>query len=532
MSTQANAGASEPESAGEPRAVVAAPRSPPSTDLIADGIRTRESYAVSLEVFEGPLDLLLHLVRRHELDILDIPIKFIASKYIEYISFARALDIEVAGEYLVMAATLAFLKSRELLPVVAEEELEADDEDEGVDPREELIRRLIEYERFRNAGEDLHARPLAGRDVFSRGATLAIETPDPGLAPVTLFKLAEAYNRILDRAMIKQEHEVVIERVTVRQRMLQLSSMLRTRSKVSFESLFLGQTWASETELRQMLVVTLMSVLEMCKLGIMGVHQAQGSDTLNLERAMAVDEMLEAVEIFRENGAEEEEEEEEEGYDAEAALASVEALKSERPVGDAELAAVAALQVEDESGEGESDEHEPDLSGDDESRAASDEREPDLPGNDEPGESEPDLPGNGEPGEGEPDLPGNGEPGDGESAGEELDLSGDHETDLPGDDESGEDRSDGDDPDLSGEGESDEGEADLSGEGESDGHELELAGEGASEQDEADPPGESEGGLSGESASGGSSQADGLAVELDSREAGPPSGGADPDPES
>lgn len=276
----------------------------PSTDRIADGVGTRSSYAVSLDMFEGPLDLLLHLVRRHELDILDIPIKFIASKYIEYISFAQALDIEIAGEYLVMAATLAFLKSRELLPPSPEDEDAADDEEEGVDPREELIRRLIEYERFRNAGDDLDQRPQSGRDVFARGGALSIEAPDPGLAPVTLFKLAEAYNRILDRAKISEEHEVVIEPVTVRQRMHQLSVLLAQRRQFSFESLFLERTWSSERELRSMLVVTLMSILEMVKLGLVGIHQAAGSETVELERLAEADAMASAVSVYREDGEE------------------------------------------------------------------------------------------------------------------------------------------------------------------------------------------------------------------------------------
>ncbi|NVB42169.1 segregation/condensation protein A [Pseudenhygromyxa sp. WMMC2535] len=299
--------ASTPEHEGAgPQGSDSADSGTPSTAVIADGVRSRESYAVSLEVFEGPLDLLLHLVRRHELDILDIPISFIATKYIEYISFARSLDIEIAGEYLVMAATLAFLKSRELLPPSPEEEEEGEeDEDEGIDPREELIRRLIEYERFREAGAELDGRPLFGRDVFPRGAAIDVETLEPGLAPVTLFKLAEAYSRILDRAKVNQEHEVVIERVTIRQRMVQLGDMLAVTPRVSFEGLFLSRTWSNERELRQMLVVTLMSVLEMVKLGVLGVHQAGGSDALELERVGEVDHLREVVSMFREEGEEE-----------------------------------------------------------------------------------------------------------------------------------------------------------------------------------------------------------------------------------
>ncbi len=290
------------ETEGEPAASNQPPAQPaarPSTDSIADGVGVRGSYAVALDVFEGPLDLLLHLVRRHELDILDIPISFITEKYIEYISLARSLDIEVAGEYLLMAATLAYLKSRELLPAAPAEEEAAQDEDEGVDPREELIRRLIEYERFRDAGLDLGNRPLTGRDVFPRGGDLSVLPPEPGLAPVTLFRLAEAYNRVLDRAKIREDHEVVLEPITVRTRMHQLSLMLEEQPRIVFEDLFLRREWSSERELRQMLVVTLMSVLEMVKLGILGVHQAQGSESISLERAVEVERMRTVIVDFR-----------------------------------------------------------------------------------------------------------------------------------------------------------------------------------------------------------------------------------------
>ena len=271
---------------------------PPNT--IGDGVNIRESYAVSLEMFEGPLDLLLHLVRRHELDILDIPIAFVTEKYIEYLEFARALDLEIAGEYLVMAATLAYLKSRELLPPDPTEEEEVEGELEStVDPREELIRRLLEYEQFRHAGEELNQRAIMGRDVFTRGGDVGVDPIPPGLAPITLFRLAEAYNRVLDRAKVRQSHEVVIERVTVREHISQLGLMLRDTPELDFETMFLDRTWNSQEELRQMLVVTLMSILEMVKMGIMGIHQAQGSSTLSLTRTVSSDELIKTVETFQ-----------------------------------------------------------------------------------------------------------------------------------------------------------------------------------------------------------------------------------------
>ena len=251
------------------------------------------TYLVSLEMFEGPLDLLLHLVRRHELDILDIPISFVTEKYLEYLEFMRAMDLEIAGDYLVMAATLAFLKSRELLPPdPTEEEEEEGEEEEGEDPREALIRRLLEYERFKAAAHELNAMPISGRDVFSRGVEIEPPNIDPGLAPVTLFKLAEAYNRVLTRAKIKQSHEVQLEPITVAQRMEQLTLMLRDKPVFEFEELFLKRSWSSEHELRSMLVVTLMSLLEMVKMGIAQIEQPAEGANIRVARRAATDQAL------------------------------------------------------------------------------------------------------------------------------------------------------------------------------------------------------------------------------------------------
>ena len=259
-------------------------------------------YSVELEVFEGPLDLLLHLVRRHELDILDIPISFVAEKYLEYLGMMRALDLEIAGDYLVMAATLAWLKSRELLPAQPKAGEEAGaDEEEGEDPREALIRRLVEYERFKNAATELDALPMSGRDVFARGADIEMPAMDPGLAPVTLFRLAEAYYRVLTRAKINKSHEVQIEAVTVAQRMQQLTLMLDERQEFEFEGLFLGRSWSSELELRTMLVVTLMSILELVKLGVARVQQVPDTESIRIYRLSITEEARQQIEAYDED---------------------------------------------------------------------------------------------------------------------------------------------------------------------------------------------------------------------------------------
>jgi segregation and condensation protein A len=166
-------------------------------------------YQVQLPEFEGPLDLLLHLVKRHELPILEIPIAFITQKYLEYLDMMRALNLDIAGEYLVMAATLAHIKSRELLPR-SEHELEEEDEDEeGLDPRQALIRRLLEFQRYKNAAEQLGDRPMLGRQVFPRGApSEEVDPKDRPLAEVGTFELLSALSAVLSRTKVKLSYEV------------------------------------------------------------------------------------------------------------------------------------------------------------------------------------------------------------------------------------------------------------------------------------------------------------------------------------
>src|SRR5262245_10722653 len=161
-------------------------------------------YQVNLDVFEGPLDLLLHLVKKHELSILDIPISFVTEKYIEYLDAMAALDIDVAGEYLLMAATLCHIKSRELLPTQELDPDEVEEEgEEGVDPRADLIRRLLEYQKYKEAASLLGQRPVVGRNVWSRGTAAedaVADDIDPDavapLAPLDVHKLLDAFARV------------------------------------------------------------------------------------------------------------------------------------------------------------------------------------------------------------------------------------------------------------------------------------------------------------------------------------------------
>lgn len=256
------------------------------------------AYAVNLDEFEGPLDLLIHLVRRHELDILNIPISFVASKYMEYLDLARILDIDLAGDYLVMAATLAYLKSRELLPAEQDDESLSSLED-GPDPREALIARLVAYERFKFAAQAIDQMPQLGLEVFDRGAQPPLPTQAPVLAPLSLAKLFKAYEKVLDRARVRQEHQVVIEPVTVRQRMVQLGAMLEKKEELDLAAMMLRRVWRTREELRAMLVVTLMSVLELVKLGVLEVDQSVEEETVHLRRRLEVPQMQGIIRDFR-----------------------------------------------------------------------------------------------------------------------------------------------------------------------------------------------------------------------------------------
>ena len=257
------------------------------------------NYQIAIDVFEGPLDLLLHLVRKHELEILDIPIAFITQKYLEYLDAMQRLDIDVAGEYLVMAATLCHLKSRELLPNPEPEPVEETDEDaplEEIDTRAELIKRLLEYQKFKEAANRLGDRPVVGRNVWGRGSSLedaVADGIDPGavapLAPFPVHKLIEALDRLMRAAKIKVTHNVLIDRLSVSQRISELTDRLEREGEFTFTSMFrfarpdVEMTYA---EIKHEAVVTLLAVLEMAKLRLIAIRQPEGDEEIYIARAV------------------------------------------------------------------------------------------------------------------------------------------------------------------------------------------------------------------------------------------------------
>jgi segregation and condensation protein A len=258
------------------------------------------AYQVHLDVFEGPLDLLLHLVKKHELNILDIPISFVTGRYLAYLDAMTALDIDVAGEYLVMAATLCHIKSRELLPdAPRDEEVEAgegDGDEDGVDPRADLIRRLLEYQKYKEAATQLGAMPVVGRNVWGRGSALEdalAENVDPdAIAPLAAFpvhRLIEALDRLLKKAKIVIAHNVTVDRLSLSQRITELTDRLEREQSFTFTSMFrfarddaAPMTYA---EIRNEAVVTFLAILEMAKLRLIAVTQHEGDDEIWIARA-------------------------------------------------------------------------------------------------------------------------------------------------------------------------------------------------------------------------------------------------------
>jgi segregation and condensation protein A len=247
---------------------------------------TAPDYTVSLPVFEGPLDLLLHLVKKHELDVLDIPVAFVTEKYLEYLDLMRQTNLDIAGEYLLMAATLVHLKSRELLP--SPEPLSADenaDEDE-LDPRQELIRRLLEYQKYKEAAAELDDRPVVGRNVWTRGAPLESDDPDARapLAEVPVFKLLEALADVLAKARVKLTHEVIVDRLSITDRIHELALRLEAEGTFTFRSCFSLEGEVNAAQLKHDVVVTFLAILEMTRIKLLRL--TQGEDDIYMTRAV------------------------------------------------------------------------------------------------------------------------------------------------------------------------------------------------------------------------------------------------------
>lgn len=227
------------------------------------------SYEIKLDVFEGPLDLLLFLIKKNEIDIYNIPVALIAGQYLETIDAMRSLNLDLAGEYLVMAATLAHIKSRMLLPAPALD----DAEDEGEDPRAELVKQLLEYQMYKEAAGLLSERPLLERDVFKLGAPLDrapdVEKMDESQIEVDLFELVKAFRRVLAGLEAVESLEFDTEKLSLAERIGEIMELLSTEGQVSFSEL------VRDKISRKRVVYTFLAILELIKLRMATVFQAE-----------------------------------------------------------------------------------------------------------------------------------------------------------------------------------------------------------------------------------------------------------------
>ena len=238
-------------------------------------------YKVKFEVFEGPLDLLLYLIKKDEVDIYEVNLTKLATQFVEYIETMRLLDLEIAGEFLVMAATLMYIKSRELLPVEQRAEVEGDDE--GEDPRWELIRQLVEYRKFKDAAGQLQMLEARQEAIFPRmPVKLEFEHEPDHRAEASLFDLVNAVNAVLKRFGSREDHREIFEdKWTVSEKIERLMQTLKERSRLRFSELFEGVTSRSEV------VVTFLALLELIRLKQITALQSEAFGEIEICRTPA-----------------------------------------------------------------------------------------------------------------------------------------------------------------------------------------------------------------------------------------------------
>jgi segregation and condensation protein A len=241
-----------------------------------------DNYDIKLENFAGPLDLLLHLIKKNEMDIYDIPMAAITQQYLSILDAMKTLNLDVAGEFLLMAATLLHIKSKLLLPKIVEDELEEEEED----PRAELVRRLLEYQKYKEVSLTLDEKPRLGREVFARTTPEpeVLEEAEGGFVAVGLFDLLEALQEVLKENPDQLVHEVNLEQLSVRDRINTILTSLQGQESVAFTDLF------SDGLKRNEVIVTFLALLELVKLRMVRFMQNTRHGSIWLFPAVVIDE--------------------------------------------------------------------------------------------------------------------------------------------------------------------------------------------------------------------------------------------------
>ncbi len=222
------------------------------------------SYAIKLDIFEGPLDLLLYLIKKNEVDIYNIPIAVITEQYLNHLELMQSMNLDLAGEYLVLAATLLNIKSKMLLPPEEKEE----GEEEQPDPRADLVRQLLEYQAFKEAALSLGQRALLERDVFKRGLVPEVKA-DPGeeMIEVDLFRLVEAFREIVSGLKDEDWMEIDTETMSLSDRIHEILERLSVEKSVHFRDLL------ADVQDRRMIIYTLLAILELMKMRVVKAYQ-------------------------------------------------------------------------------------------------------------------------------------------------------------------------------------------------------------------------------------------------------------------
>ena len=231
-----------------------------------------ETYRVQLEnIFEGPMDLLVYLIKKNELDIYDIPIAMVTEQYLQHLEWLKIMNIDYAGDFIVMASTLTQIKSRMLLPASAEEE----DED---DPRHDIVKPLLEYLQMKSAAEQLSERDLLGEETFLRGRDRQefLEIQQEEYIQVGLFELIDAFQKILEKIPGDQRMEFTADKISVKERITQITDILEARGSTTFIELF------SENPDKSEVIVTFLAILEMVKLALIRIVQHAQTGVMRL----------------------------------------------------------------------------------------------------------------------------------------------------------------------------------------------------------------------------------------------------------
>jgi len=253
------------------------------------------TYQFKLDIFEGPLDLLLHLIKEQKMDIYDIPLVDVTRQYLEYIEMMEDMDLELAGDYLVMAAELARIKSKELLPVPPGEE----GAEEGEDPRAELTRRLLEYQRYKSVASKLREREIERQQIFSRGQEMVLEEgQEEDLVDTSVFDLFSAFKKVLEQKSFRKDFEIKITTLSVTERIERVLDVLNERDSMTFDSLFENINTQPEV------IATFLALLELMRMNLVRVQQIDPYQTIRIYLTSDRETQQEALQIFQDSESE------------------------------------------------------------------------------------------------------------------------------------------------------------------------------------------------------------------------------------